>query len=143
MNQYICENCGRPLSVNTNTVVSVRDEGSARIFCKECSETFNQCPMCQHNIPCGFFNDPNPMPQFKVVSRTIRQDNATFVEQRQVPNTDRIKKFCLDEKCKCYNGDDEHPLCCRIGGCTTCTNYCELEQYKFGQDFPKQEAVQN
>jgi hypothetical protein len=88
--------------------------------------------MCQHNIPCAFFNDPDPMPQMKVVTRQIRQGNATFIEQKQVPNGDRIKKFCIDGGCPCYNGDAENPLCCRFGGYTTCTNYCEIEQYKFG-----------
>jgi hypothetical protein len=88
--------------------------------------------MCQHNVPCGFFNDPDPMPQMKVVARQTRQGNATFIEQKQIPNGDRIKKFCIDGSCPCYNGDAESPLCCRFGGYTTCTNYYEMEQYKFG-----------
>ena len=73
----------------------------------------------------------------------MRQGNATFIEQKQVPNGDRIKKFCLDGKCKCAIDDPEHPLCCRHGGYATCTNYCEKEQFNFKQDFPVQEAIQN
>ena len=61
-----------------------------------------------------------------MVARQYKQGNATFVEQRQEPNPARIKKFCIDEQCKCYNGD-EHPLCCRHGGYATCTNYDEVE----------------
>ena len=122
-----CENCGRPISVVTDTVVSVNDEGSARIVCKECAAQFGTCVMCQHNIPCAFFNDPDPMPQMKIVARQMRQGNATFIEQKQIPNGDRIKKFCIDGNCPCYNGDAENPLCCRFGGCTTCTNYCEKQ----------------
>ena len=139
----ICENCGKPLNDNTDVIISVKNGESINIFCKECNKAFGHCPMCQHNVPCGFFNDPDPTPQFVMVARQMRQGNTTFVEQRQVPNAERIKKFCLDGKCKCYNGDDEHPLCCRVGGCATCTNYTEVEQYKFVQDFPKQKAIQN
>ena len=127
MERVICVNCGRPISVVTDTVVSVNDEGSARIVCKECASMFGHCHMCQHNIPCAFVNDPDPMPQMKIITRQMRQGNATFVEQKQVPNGDRIKKFCIDGNCPCYNGDAENPLCCRFGGCTTCTNYCEIE----------------
>ena len=127
MEQVICVNCGRSISVVTDTVVSVNDEGSARVICKECVSMFGHCHMCQHNIPCAFFNDPDPMPQMKIVARQMRQGNATFIEQKQIPNGDRIKKFCIDGNCPCYNGDAENPLCCRFGGCTTCTNYCEIE----------------
>lgn len=139
----ICENCGKPLNDNTDVVISVKNGEAINFFCKECNKAFGHCPMCQHNVPCGFFNDPDPTPQFVIVARQMRQGNATFVEQRQVPNEERVRKFCLDGKCKCYNGNDEHPLCCRHGGYTTCTNYCEVEQYKFVQDFPKKEAIQN
>ena len=98
--------------------------------------------MCAHTY-CGFFNDPDPMPQFKVVARQTRQGNATFIEQKQIANPDRVKKFCVDGKCKCFLDDPEHPLCCRHGGYTTCTNYCEKEVHNFVQEFPMQEAIQN
>jgi hypothetical protein len=98
--------------------------------------------MCAHTY-CGFFNDPDPTPQFKVIARQIQQGNATFIEQKQVPNSDRIKKFCTDGKCKCFLDDVEHPLCCRHGGYATCTNYCEKERHNFVQDFPRQEAIEN
>ena len=138
-----CENCGREPLANTDTVISPLDEGGARILCKNCFAHLGTCFMCQHATYCGFHEDPDPMPQFKVIARQMRQGNATFVEHRQVPNADRIRKFCLDGKCKCYNGDDEHPLCCRFGGCATCTNYCEVEQYKFVQDFPVRAIGEN
>ena len=127
----ICENCGKPLEAAEDIVFSFVNGDSIHAFCKQCSFQFGTCAMCA-NISCGFFNDPDPMPQMKVITRQMRQGNATFVEQKQIPNGDRIKKFCIDGGCPCYNGDAENPLCCRFGGCATCTNYCEIEQYKFG-----------
>ena len=127
----ICENCGKLIEDVKDLIVSVKNTESINIICRECAKGFGHCPMCQHNTLCGFFNDPDPMPQFVMVARTIHQGNATFVEQKQVPNAERIKKFCTDGKCKCFLDDPEHPLCCRFGGYATCTNYCEVEQFKF------------
>ena len=127
----ICENCGKLIEDVKDLIVSVKNAESINIVCRECSKGFGHCPMCQHNVPCGFFNDPDPMPQVVVVTRRIQQGNATVIQQQQIPNKERIKKFCINAKCPCYNGDEEHPLCCRFGGYATCTNYCELEKYKF------------
>lgn len=138
-----CVNCGREPLANTDTVISLTDEGGARTLCKQCATQFGTCAMCQHNVPCGFFNDPDPMPQFKVITQQMRQGNATFVEQHQVPNAERIKKFCIDGKCKCLLDDPEHPLCCRFGGCTTCTNYCEIETFKFVENFSTEIVSEN
>ena len=137
----ICENCGKPLE-NNDTIIDVKDDNTVHFFCRNCATLFGTCAMCSHTY-CGFFNDPDPMPQMKVVTRQIRQGNATFIAQKQIPNGDRIKKFCIDGGCPCYNGDAENPLCCRFGGYTTCTNYCEKEKHNFIQDFPMQEAIQN
>ena len=138
----ICENCGKQCESN-NIIVSVKNGCDISFYCRECNNLFGHCPMCSNYGPCGFFDDPDPMPQFKVIARQMRQGNATFIERQQVPNADRIKKFCLDGKCKCYNGDDEHPLCCRHGGYATCTNYCEKETHNFVQDFSMQKASEN
>ena len=137
----ICENCGKPLE-NNNTIASTKEDGTIHLFCRNCATLFGTCAMCAHTY-CGFFNDPDPIPQFKVVARQIQQGNTTFIEQKQVPNPDRVKKFCIEAECKCLINTDEQKLCCRIGGYTTCTNYTELEQYKFDQDFPKLEANEN
>ena len=139
----ICENCGKLIEDVKDLIVSVKNAESINIVCRGCAKGFGHCPMCQHNTPCGFFNDPDPMPQFVVVSRKMRQGNATFIEQKQTPNPERIKKFCTDGKCKCFLDDPEHPLCCRFGGYATCTNYCELEKYKFVQDFSMEVASEN
>lgn len=139
----ICENCGKLIENVKDLIVSVKNAESINIVCRECAKGFGHCPMCQHNTSCGFFNDPDPMPQFVVVSRKMRQGNATFIEQKQTPNPERIKKFCTDGKCKCFLDDPEHPLCCRFGGYATCTNYCELEKYKFGEDFSQTTASEN
>lgn len=115
----ICKSCGIPVE-NVGIVISSEGE----VYCARCASMFGTCAMCAHTY-CGFFNDPDPMPQFKVIERKIRQGNAIFIEQIQVPNSDRIKKFCADGKCKCFLDDAKYPLCCRHGGYATCTNYKE------------------
>ena len=137
----ICENCGHPIK-ESRAVISTTN-GHSHYFCRDCANLFGTCVMCAHSTGCAFLQDPDPTPPFKVVARQMRQGNATFIEQMQVPNGDRIKKFCLDGKCKCAIDDPEHPLCCRHSNCATCTNYCEKEQFNFVQDFPVQEAIQN
>ena len=137
----ICENCGKILE-NNDTVVSTKEDGTTHLFCRNCAALFGTCAMCVHTY-CGFFNDPDPMSQFKVIMRQTRQGNATFVEQVQVPNSDRVKKFCVKCECKCLAGMPDEPLCCRHGGYTTCTNYCEKEKHNFVQDFPMLEANEN
>ena len=138
-----CMNCGREPLANADIIVCINEKNKTLIFCKECEAHFGTCTMCQHNVPCGFFNDPDLMPQFKVIARQTRQGNATFIEQKQVPNSERIKKFCADGKCKCFLDNPEHPLCCRHGGYTTCTNYCEKEKHNFVQDFSITKASEN
>ena len=139
---YKCVNCGKTPLANQDTVIVTQDNG-VNIFCRECATQFGTCAMCQRNIPCGFFHDPDPMPQFKVIARQTRQGNATFIQHQQVPNSERIKKFCTDGKCKCFLDDPEQPLCCRFGGCATCTNYCEKTLFKFGEDFSTLKAPEN
>lgn len=124
MEQIKCRRCGKPL-VSSDTVFTFgKEDEDVSYLCKSCCSLFGTCAMCTHTY-CGFFNDPDPMPQFKVIARQIRQGNATLIEQKQVPNPERIKKFCIDGKCKCFLDDAEHSLCCRHGGYATCTNYCE------------------
>lgn len=137
-----CVNCGKFPLANQDIVVVTQDNG-AHIFCRKCAAHFGTCFMCQHATYCGFYEDPDPMPQFKVIARQIRQGNATFVQHQQVPNPDRIKKFCTDGKCKCFLDDPEHPLCCRHGGCATCTNYYEKTSFKFGEDFSTLKVPEN
>ena len=138
----MCEHCGRYFG-EKDIIISVKEGCDISFFCRECNSLFGHCPMCQHNTECGFLQDPDPMPQFRTVSRTVQQGNVTFMEQCQIPNAERIKKFCIDRKCKCFLNDPEHPLCCRFGGYTTCTNYCEMDPRKFVQDFSQTEANEN
>lgn len=134
----ICENCDKKCE-SKDVIISVKNGCEISFYCRECNKNFSHCPMCQHNTPCGFFNDPDPMPQFVMVARQMRQGNATFVEQKQIPNAERIKKFCLDGKCKCAIDDPEHPLCCRYGGFATCSNYIEKGEKNSVELFSKQE----
>ena len=138
----LCENCGKEIADNKDLVIFVKNGEGMNFFCRKCNELFGTCYMCQ-NTTCGFFDDPDPMPQFVVVAHKIQQGNATFIEQKQVPNPERVKRFCTDGKCKCFLDDFEHPLCCRHGGYITCTNYCEKEKHNFAQDFPMQKANEN
>ena len=137
-----CVNCGKFPLANQDTVIVTQDNG-IHIFCRKCAAHFGTCFMCQHATYCGFHEDPDPTPQFKVIARQIRQGNATFIQHQQVPNAERVKKFCTDGKCKCFLDDPEHPFCCRHGGCIICTNYCEKTSFKFGEDFSQTEANEN
>lgn len=136
-----CENCGRQPLVNTDTVILPLDESGARIFCKQCYSLFGHCPMCQHSVSCAFANDPDPMPQF--VTQTVRKQTpmGTQILQYQVMNPERVEKFCTS--CKCYSSFQEEGYCCRQTNCVTCTNYCEVEQFKFVQDFSMEAVNEN
>lgn len=133
----ICKNCGKSVESN-NIVINTKEDGSVHLFCRNCATLFGTCAMCAHTY-CGFFNDPDPMPQFVKVAHQIQQGNVTFIEQKQIPNAERIKKFCLDGKCKCAIDDPEHPLCCRHGGFATCSNYIEKGEKNSVELFSKQE----
>ena len=121
----LCENCGKKLTQNSDVILYVKD-GVTHTYCRNCDAGFGGCPMCAHNVPCGFTSDPDPMPKFIMLSQERRTPHGIQVIKKQVPNAERIKKFCVDGKCPCYNGDDEHPLCCRFGGYATCSNYSEV-----------------
>lgn len=126
MEKIKCAHCGKEITDVNDITLFIKENDAIELFCRQCNALFGTCGMCQHTY-CGFVDDPDPMPQFKMVARQMRQGNAVFVEQRQVPNAERIKKFCIDADCKCFNKYLEHPLCCRHGGYATCTNYCEVE----------------
>lgn len=127
-----CERCGREVP-NEAVVLSPVGEKYA-VLCKECASLFGTCAMCAHGTQCEFVSNPDPTPQFKIVRHGIQQGNATFFEQKQVPNGERIKKFCLDGKCKCAIDDPEQPFCCRHGGCGTCSNYTEIGSEDISND---------
>jgi hypothetical protein len=141
MEKTKCVYCGAELETKDMVAETVEDE--VVLFCHKCAFQFGTCAMCNHNLPCGFFDDPDPMPQFTMVARQVHQGSVTFIEQKRVPNAERVKKFCIEGKCSCYNGDDEHPLCCRFGGYATCTNYDEVKKQKFVQDFSIQNTNEN
>ena len=144
MEQNRCENCGRSITVATDTVVSVNDDGSARIVCKKCASGFGHCPMCANFGSCAFMDDPDPMPQMVVIQKTQQTSMGVMTVQKQIPNPERIKKFCLEGKCSCVDeADPEHPFCCRHSGCATCTNYREKEQPNFVEDFLQENASEN
>lgn len=140
----ICENCGKTITQKEDTIISFKNGKDISIVCRKCSTYYGTCGMCQHLGPCAFQEDPDPMPQF--ITKTWRQQTpiGTQVIQRQVPNADRIKRFCIDGGCKCFHDSDNSPICCRLGtGYATCPNYTETEQYKFLQNPPTQEANEN
>lgn len=142
MDKIICENCGKQCE-SKDVIISVANDNRISIRCRDCGKLFGHCHTCSNCGPCGFFEDPDPMPQFKVVAQQIRQGNNTFVGQRQIRNPDRVKKFCMDGKCKCFFDDPEQPFCCRHDGYATCSNYCEQEYSKIVEDFSMQETIEN
>ena len=142
MNKDKCARCSLELDPK-QMVVSPSEEGKALLFCPRCASVFGQCPHCEYSDSCGFQNDPDPMPQFVMVARKFQQGGATFVEQRQIPNPERVKKFCVEGKCKCFLDESKHPICCKIGGCATCTNYSERKYEKFVENFSMQDESKN
>lgn len=122
-----CKGCGRELLKNSDMIIYAKSEDNVHIYCKNCYVGFGCCPTCVYNVPCGFFDDPDPIPQFVMLRQERRTPMGVQILQKEMPNPERVKKFCIDGKCVCYNGNDEHPLCCRFGGCATCLNYCEVD----------------
>lgn len=121
----ICDKCGVTWPDN-QLVIFVRDEGRINLFCPKCAMFSGQCPMCEHYPQCGFKEDPDPMPQFVMVQQVQEVPGGHSIIQQQVPNTERLRKFCLDGKCVCCNEDDpKDPFCCRYTGFGTCRNYKE------------------
>lgn len=121
-----CEICNKEIAAS-DSIVSPRGEEYS-IFCKQCYTFFGHCQTCVSNCSCAFMENPDPMPKFRVIQNETRTPMGIQIVQYEVPNGERIKKFCIEGKCLCYNGDDEHPLCCRHGGYATCTNYSEIGQ---------------
>lgn len=110
-----CARCGR------NGAMIIDND---KFFCRECTSLFNTCAMCEHSQKCGFETNPAPIP--KVVTKRMRQETGMGVMEQitQVPNPQRIKAFCLEEKCVCCDHEDT-PHCMRQFG--FCKNYKEIE----------------
>ena len=117
-------------------IISPNDDG-IHLFCPKCSQFFGQCPFCENYPQCGFEQDPDPMPQFVMVVKQEKTPHGVSIIQQQVPNTARLRKFCLDGKCQCCNEEDpKDPFCCRFTGFGTCANFKERKFQKFVQNFP-------
>lgn len=138
-----CDRCGREFPLN-QAIIEPKGTDELLILCKECNSLFGHCQTCLNLGGCAFFDDPDPMPQFVIVTQRIQQGNTTFVQQRQVPNPERAKKFCQDAGCKClHTFEDNTKLCCRYSPYTTCTNYTEQEYKKFIENFPVETVSEN
>lgn len=118
----ICENCGRSLE-GAKAVISAKED-RVQVFCINCASLFGTCAMCA-NTQCGFANDPDPMPQFKLIARKFQQGGATFIQRMEVPNSERIKKFCIEGNCPCLMEDEESSFCGRASDIGICSNYKE------------------
>lgn len=138
-----CQRCGRTIE-SVQAVVEAKGENEIIILCKECINLYGHCHTCSMFGPCAFFEDGDPMPQFVVVTQQIKQGNATFIQQRQIPNPERAKKFCENGECKClHTFEDGTKLCCRHSPYATCTNYAEEDYKKFVQNFPVETESEN
>ena len=142
MEKTKCARCG--VEWETKHMIISVDEDEVALFCPKCAQFFGRCPFCEHYSDCGFQNDSDPMPKFVTIARRMQQGNATFVEQLQVPNTERLRKFCLDGKCICCNEDNpKEPYCCRHTGFGTCYKFKEKKFGKFVQDFSQTKTSEN
>ena len=84
------------------------------------------------------------MPQFVMVVKQEKTPHGVSIIQQQVPNTARLRKFCLDGKCQCCNEEDpKDPFCCRFTGFGTCANFKERKFQKIVQNFPVETASEN
>lgn len=110
-----CARCGR----NGAMVI---DNG--KFFCSDCIKLFGTCAMCVNSVKCEFNSNPAPIP--KVVTQCMRQETGMGIMEQitQVPNPQRIKAFCIEEKCVCCDHADR-PHCMRQFG--VCDNYKEIE----------------
>ena len=120
-----CENCERDFDTK-DIIVSVKNGCDISFYCRECIVHAGHCPMCVNVKDCGFFNDPDPTPKFVTIQRKVQHPNGYSIIQQQVPNTARLRKFCLDGQCKCCNEENpEDPFCYRFTEHKTCNNYIE------------------
>lgn len=127
MEMIQCVRCGSKRAIK-DMIISVKNGERISLFCKSCYSLLGHCPTCKNKRECGFFEDSNPLPQFVIVQQMQQRENGYVITQRQVPNTERLREFCLDGKCICcYEQDPKNPMCCRFTDEQTCGNYIEEE----------------
>ena len=125
MNKNICSFCGQECKGKV-TFWKPSEEDSVLIICENCLQSIGKCKTCAHGADCKFFNDIDPTPKFIMIQTREQTPIGYSIHSRQVPNTERLRKFCLDGKCKCCNDENpKEPYCCKIGGEGTCANYSE------------------
>lgn len=135
MEKIKCDRCGAEWPTK-QMIISVKNGESINLFCPKCSKFFGQCPFCEHYPQCGFQDDPDPIPQFVIATIKQQTPQGVAIMQKQVPNTERLRKFCLDGKCICCNEEDpKDPFCCRFTGFGICANYKERNFENSIQDF--------
>lgn len=143
MDKFKCERCGAE-QPRSEAVLSAKDGEYVNMICKHCSTQYGTCYTCVLGKICPFETDPDPMPKFFIIEERAQHENGYSIVQRQVPNTERLRKFCLGGKCPCCNETDpKDPFCCKFTQYSTCTNYCEEEYRKIVENFSMQEAGEN
>lgn len=143
MEKTKCARCGKEYETKT-MVIRVKNDEEINLFCKDCSNLFGTCGTCKNKVECGFFNNPDPLPRFITIQQKTEHANGYIITQRQVPNTERLRKYCLDGKCPCCNeADPKDPFCCKFTEYTTCANYDEVNYGKIVEDFSMQETKEN
>lgn len=125
MNKCFCDRCGEEAELK-DLIISVKNTETINLFCRKCSSLFDTCHFCEHFTQCGFESDPDPLPQFVMIQQRQQTPMGQSIIQYQVPNTERLRKFCLGGKCACCNEEDpKDPFCCRHAGTFTCNNFKE------------------
>lgn len=127
MEKIKCQRCLREYD-SKDIILSIKNGTSVDFFCKDCNTLFGTCKTCKHNFEqCNFFSNNDPTEKFIVVQNTQRQGGLVITQQREIPNPERIRKFCLDGKCQCCNEQDkEHPFCSHFSINQGCLNYTEM-----------------
>ena len=116
-----CKICGREVPLNKGVLCI--DGENIKFICYECNKLLYTCSTCVHCAHCNFNDNPAPIPQ--VITRRSRQQTSMgYVESiQQIPNPQRIKAMCLEEKCICCD-HEEKSHCMRQFG--VCKNYKEI-----------------
>jgi hypothetical protein len=81
--------------------------------------------MCEHSQKCEFSDNPAPMPKMVMIRQVQETPNGHIESIQQIPNPQRIKAFCEEDKCKCFDCLGKEAKCMRQFG--TCANYKEHE----------------
>ena len=121
-----CGYCGGSVGDFEKRYYEVHNNGESVItICEKCLIAMNTCDMCQHRDSCAFIEAiDDPTPPFIIKFQTIQNGNMVIRKQMQVPNGERVKRYCSTCHC-CKNGGETENWYCWKSCAGTCSNYKE------------------